>query len=32
MPKIDIAALPVKAGSTYPGGYAAMIGDALAAS
>ena len=27
MPKIDIASLPVRAGSAYPGGYAAQIGD-----
>lgn len=27
MPKIDIAALPVRTGSTYPGGYAAQVGD-----
>lgn len=27
MPKIDIASLPIKTGSTYPGHYAALIGD-----
>ena len=27
MPKIDIDALPVKTGSSYPGGYAARVGD-----
>ncbi len=27
MPKIDISSLPVRTGSSYPGGYAAMVGD-----
>lgn len=27
MPKVDLSALPVRVGSGYPGGYAAMMGD-----